>query len=142
MLRAVFLILCATLFTQPAFAESARPETAKYVKAYSGQEGAQIWTLRIGARADNEALVQIERVDHELDKRILRCKVQPTSDGGKSYSTKIDGKDYVLLRIKNGSGELYLPGTEARYVAYNDGLSQNGDAQAFLTSYLEQDVKK
>jgi len=37
---------------------------------------------------------------------------------------------------------LYLPGTEARYVAYNDGLSQNGDAQAFLTSYLEQDVKK
>jgi len=135
MLRAVFLILCAALFSQPVFAESARPETAKYVKAYSGQEGAQIWTLRIGARADNEALVQ-------LDKRILRCKVQPTSDGGKSYSTKIDGKDYVLLRIKNGSGELYLPGTEARYVAYNDGLSQNGDAQAFLTSYLEQDVKK
>ncbi|WP_312073666.1 hypothetical protein [Atlantibacter sp.] len=142
MLRVAFLILCAALFTQPAFAESIRPETAKYVKAYSGQEGAQIWTLRIGARADNEALVQIERIDHELDKRILRCKVQPTSDGGKSYSTKIDGKEFVLLRVKNGSGELYLPGEQASYVSYNEGLSNNSDADAFLTSYLEQLVKK
>lgn len=142
MLRAIFLVICATLFVQPAFADMERPEIAKYVEGYSGETGARVWTLRIGAKEANEALLQIEHIDHKLDKRILRCKVQPTSDGGKGYVAKIDGKDYVLLRIKSGVGELYLPGEQMTYIAYSEELSQNGDAEAFLTSYLEQDVKK
>lgn len=138
MLRAVILTICAVLFAQPVFAETVRPETAKYVKGYTGEEGVQIWTLRIGPKAANEALVQIGRVDHQLDKRILRCKVQPISDGGKSYLIENEGKNYVLLRLDHGAGELYLPGEQPMKVVYSDDLSQQGEADYFLTEYLKQ----
>lgn len=142
MLRFLAALLGAVLLIQPAIAETARPEIAQYVKGYEGLEGAQVWTLRVGPKQDNEALVQVGRVDHALDKKILRCKVSPASGGANSYFTEIDGKRYELLRLNQGSGELYLPGEKAMRVSYSESLSQQGNAEHFLTEYLEQGVNK
>lgn len=114
-----------------------RPEVASRVVAFSGEQGVKVWTLRIGARGDNQALVQVEGVDHDWDMRIERMAVEKNA-GDTRYSTQVDGKKFVVLLVRNGWGELYLPG-EAKplMVGYDNGLSEQGNAQAFLTDYLQ-----
>lgn len=142
MFRFIIAILGSLMIMQSAFADATRPEIAKYVKGYEGQEGIQVWTLRIGPKEANESLVQIANVDNALDKKIIRCKVEPASGGATSYKTEIDGKSWELLRVKDGSGELYLPGeSSSTWVAYSQSLSQEGNAEHFLTDYLEQEGK-
>ncbi len=142
MFRFIIAILGSLMIMQSAFADATRPEIAKYVKGYEGQEGVQVWTLRIGPKEANESLVQIANVDNALDKKIIRCKVEPASGGATSYKTQIDGKSWELLRVKDGSGELYLPGeSSSTWVAYSQSLSQEGNAEHFLTDYLEQEGK-
>jgi hypothetical protein len=142
MFRFIIAILGSLMIIQSAFADATRPEIAKYVKGYEGQEGIQVWTLRIGPKEANESLVQIANVDNALDKKIIRCKVEPASGGATSYKTEIDGKSWELLRVKDGSGELYLPGeSSSTWVAYSQSLSQEGNAEHFLTDYLEQEGK-
>ncbi len=142
MFRFIIAILGSLMIMQSAFADATRPEIAKYVKGYEGQEGVQVWTLRIGPKEANESLVQIANVDNALDKKIIRCKMEPASGGATSYKTEIDGKSWELLRVKDGSGELYLPGeSSSTWVAYSQSLSQEGNAEHFLTDYLEQEGK-
>lgn len=142
MFRFIIAILGSLMIMQSAFADATRPEIAKYVKGYEGQEGVQVWTLRIGPKGANESLVQIANVDNALDKKIIRCKMEPASGGATSYKTEIDGKSWELLRVKDGSGELYLPGeSSSTWVAYSQSLSQEGNAEHFLTDYLEQEGK-
>lgn len=142
MFRFIIAILGSLMIMQSAFADATRPEIAKYVKGYEGQEGVQVWTLRIGPKEANESLVQIANVDNALDKKIIRCKVEPASGGATSYKTEINGKSWELLRVKDGSGELYLPGeSSSTWVAYSQSLSQEGNAEHFLTDYLEQEGK-
>lgn len=145
MLRLITAFLGVFFLMQSAFAEQARPEISKYVQAYRGQEGSVVWLMRIGPREANEALVQVSHVDNDIDGRIFRCKVQMTRDGEKSYATDINGKIFELVRIKEGSGSLYLPDEQANWwINYNEELSNGSDANAehFLTAYLEQDTKK
>lgn len=114
-----------------------RPEVASRVVAFSGEQGVKVWTLRIGARGDNQALVQVEGVDHDWDMRIQRMAVEKNA-GDTRYSTQVDGKKFVVLLVRNGWGELYLPGeTKPLMVGYDNGLSEQGNAQAFLTDYLQ-----
>ena len=114
-----------------------RPEVASRVVAFSGEQGVKVWTLRIGARGDDQALVQVEGIDHDWDMRIQRMAVEKNA-GDTRYSTQVDGKKFVALLVRNGWGELYLPG-EAKplMVGYDNGLSEQGNAQAFLTDYLQ-----
>lgn len=142
MFRFIIALFASLMIVQSAFADTARPEIAKYVKGYQGQEGVQVWTLRIGPKEANESLVQIANVDNALDKKIIRCKVEPASGGATSYKTEVEGKSWELLRVKEGSGELYLPGeSSSTWVAYSESLSQEGNAEHFLTDYLEQEGK-
>ncbi|UQY36266.1 hypothetical protein K8U54_07240 [Pseudomonas fulva] len=114
-----------------------RPEVAPKVVAFSGEQGVKVWTLRIGARSDNQALVQVEGVDHDWDLRIQRMDVEKNAEDTR-YSTQVDGKKFVVLLVRNGWGELYLPGeAKPMMVGYDNGLSEQGNAQAFLTDYLQ-----
>ncbi|AHD13130.1 hypothetical protein C163_05090 [Pseudomonas sp. FGI182] len=130
------LVAALSLWLGQVHAEE-RPEVADQVIAYTGTQGAKVWTLRIGERAANEALVQIEGVDHDWNMRIQKMQVEKTSRDTR-YSTTVDGKKYVVLIIQgNRGGELYLPGeAQAMQVGYSEGLSHQGNAQAFLTDYL------
>ncbi|MBA6118970.1 MULTISPECIES: hypothetical protein [Pseudomonas] len=115
----------------------ARPPVADNVVAYQGQQGIKVWTLRVGERSANEALVQIEGVDHDWNMRIQKMSVEKTSKDTR-YFTTVDGQRFVVLIIQgNWGGELYLPGeAQALMVGYSEGLSNQGNAQAFLTDYL------
>ncbi|MBK5003402.1 hypothetical protein [Pseudomonas sp. S32] len=130
------LAACFSLWFSQAQAEE-RPEVAKHVVAYLGTEGAKVWTLRIGDRAANEALVQVEGIDHDWDMRIQKMHVEKTSKDTR-YWTTVDGKKFVALIVQGTwGGELYLPGeAQPRPVGYSEGLSQQGNAEAFLTDYL------
>ncbi|UFH50536.1 hypothetical protein [Pseudomonas sp. KNUC1026] len=114
-----------------------RPEVADKVVAYDGEQGVKVWTLRIGARSENQALVQLEDVDHDWNLRIQKMAVEKTAKDTR-YSTTVDGQKYVVLIVQDGWGELYLPG-EAKpiQVGYSPALSSQGNAQAFLTDYLK-----
>ena len=114
-----------------------RPEVAEKVLAYAGEGGVKVWTLRIGARSDNQALVQLEGVDHDWNMKIQKMAVEKTSKGTR-YSTTVDGQKFVVLVLQQGWGELYLPGeSQALNVGYDELLSSQGNAQAFLTDFLQ-----
>ncbi|MCS3473148.1 hypothetical protein M2401_006916, partial [Pseudomonas sp. JUb42] len=91
-----------------------------------------------GARAANEALVQVEGVDHDWNLRIRKMKVEKTAKDTR-YSTEVNGQKFVALILQDGYGELYLPDeSQELNVSYSEGLSSQGNAQAFLTDYLNQ----
>ncbi|MCQ9423533.1 hypothetical protein NRB16_08360 [Pseudomonas sp. LJDD11] len=137
---ALMLGLCITTGAM-ADNDTARTQVADRVVAYSGTQGVKVWTLRYAERSANQALVQIEGVDHDWDKRIQQMTVEKTSKDTR-YSTQVDGKKYVALIVQGNYGELYLPGeAQTASVGYDEGLSSQGNAQHFLTDYLEQSGK-
>ena len=117
----------------------ARPEIARYINAFNGQEGITVWTLRVGATEKSEALVQITGIDHPWDMRIQKMKVEP-SQGGNTYLATVDGKRFSVLVMEGASGQLYVPGSgEAQStLTYNKDLSEQGNPEHFLTEYLQQ----
>ncbi len=140
-MKKLFLILLTILgICLSSFAQAqARPEIAAYVKAYKGQESVKIWTLRIGPVAKNEAIVQITGIDHPWDMRIQKMHLEP-SQQGTNYVATVDGKRFVVLTMRGSSGQLYLPGSNdpKASFSYSENLSKEGNAEFFLTDYLEQ----
>ncbi|MDQ9237758.1 hypothetical protein KJD94_14460 [Escherichia marmotae] len=143
MLRFMTVLVSALLLMQSAFADTARPEIGKYVFGYRGQEGAVVWMMRIGPKAENEALVQVSHVDNDIDGQIFRCKVKALQEGEKSYTAVIKGESFELLRLKEGNGSLHIPDESAAWsVAYSNELSDSDvtNPEHFLTAYQNQQV--
>lgn len=138
---AAVFVASLTLWMGQAHADE-RPPVADNVIAYESPQGVKVWTLRIGERSVNEALVQIEGIDHDWNMRIQKMKVEKTSKDTR-YFTTVDGQKFVVLIIKEGwGGELYLPGeTQALTVGTSQSLSIQSNAQAFLTDYLNAQQK-
>jgi len=131
------IILLFTCMTSAVYAEQ-RPEVADNVIAYKGQQGVIVWTLRVGERSANEALVQVEGIDHDWNMKIQKMQVEKTSRDTR-YSVNLNGNKFTALIIKNKCcGDLYLPGEEQpTSVIYSEEVSHAGNAQAFLTDYLQ-----
>ena len=143
MLRFMTVLVSALLLMQSAFADTARPEIGKYVFGYRGQEGAVVWMMRIGPKAENEALVKVSHVDNDIDGQIFRCKVKALQEGEKSYTAVIKGESFELLRLKEGNGSLHIPDESAAWsAAYSNELSDSDVAnpEHFLTAYQNQQV--
>lgn len=141
MLRKIFWILLPCAFCWSSIVPAAeRPEVAEIVQAWSGEQGIQVWTLRYGPPQDHKALVQITQIDHPWNRKIMLMDVEK-KDKRRDYSLSVEGKKYVALIINSYSrGTLYLPGEKEAYsVYYNENLSQEGNAQYFLTDYLQQE---
>ncbi len=113
-----------------------RPEVSPYLRAYSGGDGVVVWVVRVGPRQANEALIQVVGIDHELDRRIRRVRVEPTT-AGERYVT-IDSGLKVLVMGQSGMEFIGpVPGGAIK-VAYDRARTEQGDAEHFLTQYLEQ----
>ena len=143
MLRKIFWVLLSGILCWSSLAPAAdRSEVAETVQAWSGEQGIQVWTLRYGAPQDHKALVQITQVDHPWNRKIQLMEVEKKGKR-RDYSVSIEGKKYVALIINSYSrGELYLPGEKEGYsVSYDENLSQEGNAQYFLTDYLQQEKR-
>lgn len=131
--------LAATFDGAPAGAQE-RPQVADKVVAYQGEDGVKVWTLRIGERSASQALVQVEGVDHDWNMKIRKMDVEKSSRGTR-YATEVDGKRFVALSVQDGYGELYLPGEAQAVRVYSDtSLAEQGNAQYFLTDYLNQNA--
>lgn len=126
-----------------AAATTTRPEVADNVHAWSGEQGIQVWTLRYGHPDEHKALVQITQIDHAWKNKIQLMDVDKKGKR-RDYSVMVDGKKYVALIITgNNRGELYLPGEAESYnVCFNKELSEEGNAQFFLTDYLQQENRQ
>jgi len=132
------LLALLLLGATAAVAETARPPIANKVDAYSSAQGVQVWTLRVGERTANQALVQITGVDNDWDKRIQKMDVEKTFKDVR-YSTLINGKRFIALIVDNGYAEVYLPGeTQSIKVAADSALASEGNPEYFLTDYLQQ----
>lgn len=118
--------------------QAARPEVGKYVKAYVSPDGVKVWTLRYGPADQHQALVQIVGADHPLDSRIVLTRVED-SERDTRYAIEHGGKPYTLLILADGRGELHLPGAQRpERLRYDEMLSQQGNAEHFLTDYQAQ----
>lgn len=131
----VSFLLCFT-FLSPSQAGE-RPEAGRYIKAYSGGEGVLVWLLRVGPPANQESLVQIVGIDHKWDLRILKLKREATQRGVK-YVLDADGRRYDVLVMEEGATELFIPGLRKTDLSYDKQQSAHGNAEQFLTEYLEQ----
>ena len=128
-------LLFLILFSRMSYAE-ARPAVADRVIAYSGDLGIKVWTLRIGDRKAQEALVQIEDADHDWNLVIQKMKITRVNDA-LHYSVSQGNKRHVVLILKQNRGQLFLPNEpDSITLNYSESLSQNGDAQMFLNHYL------
>ena len=116
-----------------------RPEVARYVKGYNGQEGIQVKILRIGAVDKKEVIVQITGIGHAWDMRLQKMKVEP-SQRGHNYVATVDGKRFVALVMEGDWGQLYLPGSGEATTSlfYSKALSEQGNAEHLLTAYLQE----
>lgn len=114
-----------------------RPEAGRYIKAYSGGEGVVVWLLRVGPPASQESLVQIVGIDHKWDLRIQKLKREATQRGVK-YVLDADGRRYDVLVMEEGTTELFIPGLRKADLRYDAQHSAQGNAEQFLTDYLEQ----
>lgn len=138
----VLLSLSLMAGVSGAYAETPRPPIANVVKAYQGTEGAQVWTLRIGEPAESQSLVQITGIDHDWDSKIQKMNVEKLSNSTR-YWLNVNDKKFVVLVLNQGYGELYLPGeAQPVQIGYSKSLSEQGNAEIFLTDYLQQSENK
>lgn len=138
----VMLSLSLMAGVSGAYAETPRPPIANVVKAYQGTEGAQVWTLRIGEPAESQSLVQITGIDHDWDSKIQKMNVEKLSNSTR-YWLNVNDKKFVVLVLNQGYGELYLPGeAQPVQIGYSKSLSEQGNAEIFLTDYLQQSENK
>lgn len=123
-----------------AAATAIRPEVAENVQAWGGEQGVRVWTLRYGHPDEHKALVQITQIDHAWNKKIQLMDVVKNGKR-RDYSVTANGKKYVaLITNSDNRGEVYLPGEAESYKVYfNKELSEEGNAQFFLTDYLQQE---
>jgi hypothetical protein len=136
-LKSVALVL-SMLAVMPAMAEQARPPIADKVKAYRGTQGEKVWTLRVGERSANQALVQIDGIDHDWQLKIQKMDVDKTRTEEVRYSIGSGEKKIVVLTVRGGKGELRLPGEPQLIdVGYDGSLSEASSAGALLTDYLK-----
>lgn len=137
LLASLLLVLGASGSTFAA--DEARPEVSRYVKAYAGHEGVKVWTVRVGPQEKNEALFQVTGIDHPWDMRIQKVKTE-RGERGTRYVAHVEGKRFVVMSTDGNRGEFQLPGSHAAKgrVEYDHFLSQQGNAEHFLTDYLKQ----
>lgn len=118
--------------------QQTRPEVAENVKAYEGPEGVVVWTLRYGKPAEHKMLVQITNVDHPWNTKIQLMGVEDTGSRKYIYTIVNDKRFNVVFFNENGWGTLTLPGEKNSLpVFYSKEYSAEGNAQHFLTDYLE-----
>lgn len=130
----VLILICCS-----AFADEARPEVSRYTRAYSGDEGLQVYVTRIGPAEKGEVLIMVSGVDHPLDGVVRKGRVE-SSERQRRYTVGKE-KDAVVMILEGSSGNVYLPwlpnNLRSQSVQYDASLSAQADSQHLLTRWLE-----
>jgi hypothetical protein len=140
----LLLFMLAVGLIPSSQAQEKSPEMSRYTMAYSGGEGYRVWISRFGPKANQEALVQIEGIDHALDGRVIRAKME-TKVGGVSvkYTATVDGQFYELLSVEGTRATLRVTGAPwSSELCYDKALVDDRPPQHLLTDYLEGTAQK
>jgi len=135
--------LTVALLAAPLLVAAAdRPEVGPYVQAYSGEENASVYVVRLGAPEKAEALVLVSGVDSRVDGVIQKATVVNDGHNRRSYRVKSGNEEREILRLERGSGSLFVAtyphGLNDYRVGYNPDLSRSANAEHLLTRWLEQ----
>lgn len=143
-MKKLLVPICLCL-SQLAFAAD-RPEVARYVKAYSGEEGAKVFVTRIGPAEKSEVLIQVTGLDTPIDNLIRKGRVEPKDEGHRRYSVQLKDKEVTILDLNHGTGTLFLPRQPDTlgeiHVSYDESLSRSCNPERMLSEYLEQEAAK
>lgn len=136
-MRKLFLSVVLATSAMSLHAEDVRPDMSRYTMAYSGGAGFQVWLARIGPKENQEALVQINGIDHQLDGRVVRARIILTASGAK-YLASVGGKSYELLQVQGSKAELLLTGMPwSSELFYDQKLVADRPPQHLLSDYLD-----
>jgi len=139
MRKLLVLSMLAVGLTSNVHAQGKPPEMGKYTTAYSGGEGYQVFIARFGLKENQEALVQINGIDHKLDGRVIRAKAIPSGSGASvKYTATVDGQALELLSIESTKAVLRVTGAPWQSdLCYDKSLVTERPPQHLLTDYLD-----
>jgi hypothetical protein len=120
-------ILLLTLVSSSAFAQVLEADS---VKRYSGPDGQLVEVVRLKPLSAQKALIRITGASSPADGLVL-----PVELNGPSYTARIRGSDWNLLRLEDGSGTVYAPDTKEFRVKYTAGKS---DAAELISAHQAQ----
>jgi hypothetical protein len=94
-------------------------DISKYTEVYKGTRGIYVHVTRYGAFEQNQALVRVSNFDHPWSEHIFLCDTAINfNDMSVTYTTQIDGNDYVLMRTTKEWGSVWLLGGYAFDINY------------------------
>lgn len=94
-------------------------DISKYTEVYKGTRGIYVHVTRYGSFDQNQALVRVSNFDHPWTEHIFLCDTSfNANDMSVTYTTQIDGSDYVLMRTTKEWGAVWLLGGYAFDINY------------------------
>lgn len=96
-------------------------DISKYTEVYKGTRGLYVHVTRYGDFDQNQSLVKISNFDHPWTEHIFLCDtVFNGNEMTVTYTTKIDGADYVLMRTTKEWGGVWLLGNVSFEIQYQN----------------------
>ena len=94
-------------------------DISKYTEVYKGTRGIYVHVTRYGTFEQNQALVRVSNFDHPWSEHIFLGDTSfNANDMTVTYTTQIEGTDYVLMRTTKEWGAIWLLGGYAFDINY------------------------
>ncbi len=94
-------------------------DVSRYIESFKGNRGLIVSITRYGDYEKKQALVRVSGFDHPWSGLIFLCDVTTSpTEMKETYTTKIDGKDYELMRITKDHGTVWLKGNYSSDITY------------------------
>lgn len=136
----IFIALFTTLFICNISLAGDRPEVSKYAHSYTSDwktYSVVVTAVRIGPKKNNEYIVKLSGIEHELDGKIFKYKKEAAGTG---YNLVRNKENFFAMRKRWNEYEdyeIYLDNDTIKLSA-NSSVSKTVNTKHFLTEYLTQ----
>jgi hypothetical protein len=95
-----------------------------FIETFVGTRGLTVQITRYGNFDKKQSLVRIYGFDHPWNGLIFLCNVESNiAQMQETYTTQIDGKDYMLMRITKETGNVWLKGSYQFDIKYSGNIT-------------------
>lgn len=118
-------------------------KVAKYVKAFTADNGMKVFLLDVDPPDLNQALLKVTGSNHIWDEKVFLHQVRPAYTGF-NYFRLVDGLEYTELYVRQNDNDetvwtLNLKGIQENFsLHYSDSLSAATKPQDILLEYVHQ----
>ncbi|MDB4985194.1 MAG: hypothetical protein JWN04_372 [Myxococcaceae bacterium] len=102
---------------------------ASSAMSFRGQEREQVLLLNAKSKQGDVVLVKLKGLRGPWNNQVLLTLEKPQSRG-KDYVANVDGKDWIILSLRDGSYELYPKGYPDAVHIYREQLADEGKPMA------------